>query len=133
MSSGIACPGCEGRNPEPKSAKTWECADCGTTSNWMDWNTRMDDYIPSDEELRDRVDTVAVRYASRKRLHVAHQKVPGGPILPYCGKSGSGEFRTKKPRTHPSTAWCKDCAWKLWNKRHPSNSDREKMMGDAYE
>lgn len=105
-------------------------------------------YIPTDRELRDRVETVAVpSYSNRTPvLHIATIPSPGGSVKPHCGRErqstrngGRGKqdevkpWKVKEPAVYPGTSWCRACSFMLWNKRYPSNEELGAMTGDAYE
>lgn len=96
----------------------------------------MNIVIPTDEQLRDRVDTAAVRaFNATPILHVSTQPHSGSHIQALCGSTSRNDkpWRLKEPNVYPNACWCKDCAFLLWNKKRPNNSERQRMTGDAYE
>lgn len=95
-------------------------------------------YIPSDEELRDRVETVAVPRSQHYtyKLHVANILKPGKGVVPLCGRrdqSGNG-WALKTPAMFPAHKWCKPCTLRLFNDgEEPPRGVMEDVTGDAYE
>lgn len=95
-------------------------------------------YIPTDEELRDRVDSVAVPQGKHydHKLHVATLLRQGGRVEPVCRRvdqSGRG-WKLKSPSVFPAHKWCKPCALRLFNDgAEPPRTVMQEVGGGAYE
>lgn len=94
-------------------------------------------FLPTEEDLRDRVDTVAVKSGRNgvSCMHVASMEFAGSEVRPFCGSASQNgkPWKPRSPGVFPTHPWCKDCAFKLFNRRLPNNEERGLLEGPAYE